>query len=85
MKGFTVEKIGMLILGTLAAICIYVALTDSGCPHSKNTPTALDVSLVKKMREAQKVYSEQFPTGFRCYAPIELEEKVDEYLKKMHK
>jgi hypothetical protein len=43
MKGFTIEKIGMLILGTLAAICIYVALTDSGCPHSKNTPTALDV------------------------------------------
>lgn len=43
MKGFTIEKIGMLILGTLAAICIYVALTDDGCPHSKNTPTALDV------------------------------------------
>ena len=41
------------------------------------------VSLVKRMREAQKVYSEQFPTGFECYAPIELEEKVDEYLKKM--
>ena len=40
-------------------------------------------SLVKRMREAQKVYSEQFPTGFGCYAPIELEEKVDEYLKKM--
>lgn len=41
------------------------------------------VSLVKEMREAQKVYSEQFPTGFGCYAPIELEEKVDEYLKEM--
>lgn len=41
------------------------------------------VSLVRKMREAQKVYSELFPTGFGCYAPIELEEKVDEYLKKM--
>ena len=41
------------------------------------------VSLVKRMREAQKVYSEQFPTGFGCYAPIKLEEKVDEYLKKM--
>ena len=43
MKGFTIEKIGMLILGTLAATCIYVALTDAGCPHSTNTPTALDV------------------------------------------
>lgn len=43
MKGFTIAKIGMLILGTLAAICIYVALTYAGCPHSKNTPTALDV------------------------------------------
>lgn len=43
MKGFTVEKIGMLILGILAVICTYVALTYSGCPHSKNTPTALDV------------------------------------------
>lgn len=43
MKGFTTLKIGMLILGTLAIICIYVALTDDGCSHSKNTPTALDV------------------------------------------
>ena len=43
MKGFTIANIGILILGTLAAICIYVALTDAGCPHSKNTPTALDV------------------------------------------
>ena len=43
MKGFTIEKIGMLILGALAAICIYAALTDASCPHSKNTPTALDV------------------------------------------
>ena len=43
MKGFTIENIGMLILGTLAVICIYVALTDYSCPHSKNTPTALDV------------------------------------------
>lgn len=43
MKGFIIENIGMLILGTLAAICIYVALTDDGCPYSKNTPTALDV------------------------------------------
>ena len=43
MKGFTIAKIGMLILGTLAAICIYVALTYADCPYSKNTPTALDV------------------------------------------
>ena len=43
MKGFTTEIIGILILGTLAAICIYVALTDDGCPYSKNTTTALDV------------------------------------------
>ena len=40
-------------------------------------------SLVKRMREAQKVYSETFPTGYECYAPVELEQKVDEYLKKM--
>lgn len=38
MKGFTTEKIGMLILGTLAAICIYVALTDAGCPPFKKHP-----------------------------------------------
>ena len=43
MKGFTTEKIGMLILGTLAVICIYVALTYGSCPIQKNTPTALDV------------------------------------------
>ena len=41
------------------------------------------VSLVKRMREAQKVYSETFPTGYECYAPVELEQEVDEYLKKM--
>ena len=41
------------------------------------------VSLVKRMREAQKVYSETFPTGYECYAPTELESEVDEYLKKM--
>lgn len=41
------------------------------------------VSLVKRMREAQKIYSETFPTGYGCYAPTELESKVDEYLKKM--
>lgn len=42
-------------------------------------------SLVKRMREAQKVYSETFPTGYGCYAPVELEKEVDEYLKKMEK
>lgn len=41
------------------------------------------VSLVREMREAQRVYSEMFPTEYGCYAPIELEKKVDEYLKKM--
>ena len=41
------------------------------------------VSIVREMREAQRVYSEMFPTGNGCYAPIELEKKVDEYLKKM--
>ena len=41
------------------------------------------VSLVKQMRDAQKVYSETFPTGYGCYAPVELEKEVDEYLKKM--
>ena len=39
--------------------------------------------LVKRMREAQKVYSETFPTGYGCYAPVELEKEVDSYLKKM--
>ena len=43
MKGFTIANIGMLILGTLAAICIYVALTYYGCPTQKTLPTALDV------------------------------------------
>ena len=41
------------------------------------------ISLVKRMREAQKIYSETFPTGYGCYAPTELESEVDEYLKKM--
>ena len=42
MKGFTIEKIGMLILGTLAVVCICVALTDNDCAQ-KNAPTVLDV------------------------------------------
>lgn len=41
------------------------------------------LSLVKRMREAQKVYSETFPTGYGCYAPVKLEKEVDEYLKKV--
>lgn len=41
------------------------------------------ISLVKRMREAQKIYSETFFTGYGCYAPTELESEVDECLKKM--
>ena len=41
------------------------------------------VELVKRMREAQKLYADTFPTGYGCYAPTELESEVDEYLKKM--
>ena len=41
------------------------------------------VSLVNRMREAQKVYADTFPTGYGCYAPTQLESEVDEYLTKM--
>ena len=41
------------------------------------------LSLVKQIREAQKVYSEMFPTGYECYAPTDLESEVDELLKEM--
>ena len=37
--------------------------------------------LVRKMREAQRVYSEMFPTDYECYAPTELECKVDTWIK----
>ena len=40
-------------------------------------------SLVRGMREAQKVYSETFPTGYRCYVPVDLVREVDEFLKNM--
>lgn len=40
-------------------------------------------SLVKGMRDAQKVYAETFPTGYGCYAPTDIEREVDEYLKKL--
>lgn len=38
-------------------------------------------ALVSKMREAQKIYSETFPTGYGCYAPTELEDKVDTWIR----
>ena len=41
------------------------------------------VSLVKEMREAQRAYAEMFPTGYGCYAPTELETKVDEWIKEI--
>lgn len=41
------------------------------------------VSLVRKMRKVPKVYSETYPTGYRCYVPVDLVREVDEYLKKM--
>lgn len=41
------------------------------------------ISLVKRMREAQKAYADTFPTGYGCYAPTRLESEVDEWLKKM--
>ena len=37
--------------------------------------------LVSKMREAQKVYSETFYTGYECYAPTELESEVDTWIR----
>ena len=36
---------------------------------------------VYEMRHAQKIYSETFPTGYGCYAPTELEDKVDTWIK----
>lgn len=59
-------------------------LTSFTTPKKEYPKTCEEfVSLVREMREAQRVYSEMFPTGHGCYAPIELEKKVDEYLKKM--
>lgn len=72
MKGFTTEKIGMLILGTLAAICIYVALTDSGCPHSKNTPTALDVYRGKIKKSNNMLTEKDYCDYDTCVALKEL-------------
>jgi hypothetical protein len=37
--------------------------------------------LVCKMRKAQKIYSETFPTGYGCYAPTELESEVDTWIR----
>ena len=37
--------------------------------------------MVGKMREAQKIYSDMFPTGYGCYAPTELEAEVDTWIK----
>ena len=37
--------------------------------------------MVCKMREAQKIYSDMFPTGYGCYAPSELEAEVDTWIK----
>lgn len=35
------------------------------------------IEAVIEMRRAQKIYSENFPTGYECYAPTEFESKVD--------
>lgn len=37
--------------------------------------------LVSKMRKAQKIYSETFPTEYGCYAPTELESEVDTWIR----
>lgn len=39
------------------------------------------VGLVEEMREAQRLYNETFPTGYECYAPTEIEKKVDNLIK----
>ena len=36
--------------------------------------------IVRKMRKAQRVYSEMFPTYYECYAPTELECEVDSWI-----
>ena len=43
------------------------------------------VRLVEDMREAQRTYSEMFPTGYECYAPIELEKKVDNLIENIRR
>lgn len=43
------------------------------------------VSLVKKMRDAQIIYSATFPTGYGCYAPTEIESKVDAWIQEEFK
>lgn len=41
------------------------------------------VARITEMREAQKCYSEQFPTGYEVYAPKEAEQAVDEIIKNL--
>ena len=41
------------------------------------------LTLVEDMRKAQRTYSEMFPTGYECYAPTDLEKKVDDLIAKI--
>lgn len=43
------------------------------------------LGLVARMREAQKTYSEMFSTGYECYAPTEIESKVDAWIQEEFK
>ena len=41
------------------------------------------LTLVEDMRKAQRTYNEMFPTGYECYAPTDLEKKVDDLIAKI--
>ena len=41
------------------------------------------LTLVEGMRKAQRIYNEMFPTGYGCYAPTDLEKKVDDLIAKI--
>ena len=41
------------------------------------------LTLVEDMRKAQRTYIEMFPTGYECYAPTDLEKKVDDLIAKI--
>lgn len=41
------------------------------------------LTLVEDMRRAQRIYNETFPTGYECYAPTDLEKRVDNLIKQI--
>lgn len=41
------------------------------------------ITLVEDMRREQRIYNETFPTGYECYAPTDLEKRVDNLIEQI--